>query len=178
MKEQINRFARGVFEYEPPRLEVTDNTIYAVVDRNKAFDGAINVFERDNKPLKGVVYSDNDKVIIKDSAFAGSRATIKYTVDCGSALNGDVIEGAFHIVSNGGEKDIDFSFRVESGSYETSEGTVRNLFHFANLAQANPEEAIHLMELDDFEDVYLDEDMHLRCAYESLMKGKDLRNNL
>lgn len=178
MKEQINRFARGVFEYEPPRLEVTDNTIFAVVDRNKAFDGAINVFEKNNKPLKGIVYSDNDKVIIKDGAFVGSRATIKYTVDCGSALNGDVIEGAFHIVSNGGEKDIDFSFRVEPGSFETSEGTVRNLLHFANLAQANPEEAIRLMESDDFEDVYLDADMHLRCAYESLMKGKDLRNNL
>ena len=178
MKEQINRFARGVFEYNPPHLEVTENTIYAIVDRNKEFDGSISVYERDNKPLKGVVYSDNDKVILKESAFTGSRATIKYTVDCAGALNGDVIEGAFHIVSNGGEKDIVFSFRVESGSYETSTGTIRNLFHFANLAQLNPEEAITLMESNDFKDVYLNEDMHLRCAYESIMKGKDLRNNL
>ena len=178
MKDQINRFARGVFEYEPPCLEVTENSINTVVDRNKEFCGTLNIFEAEGKPLKGIVYSDNDKVILRESAFAGSRAVISYTVNCTGALNGDVIEGAFHIVSNGGEKDVDFSFRVEAGSYETSIGTVRNLFHFANLAQVNPEEAISLMEADDFKDVYLGDDMSLRCAYEGIMKGKDSRNNL
>ncbi len=178
MKDQINRFARGVFEYEPPRLEVTENTIHAVVDKNKEFQGTLDIYEACGKSLKGVVYSDNDKVILRESAFAGSKAVIQYTVNCAGALNGDVIEGAFHIVSNGGEKDVDFSFRVEAGSYETSLGTVRNLFHFANLAQVNPEEAISLMESDDFKDVYLGEDMPLRCAYEGIMKGKDPRNNL
>ena len=115
MKDQINRFARGVFEYEPPRLEVTENSINTVVDRNKEFCGTLNIFEAEGKPLKGIVYSDNDKVILRESAFAGSRAAISYTVNCTGALNGDVIEGAFHIVSNGGEKDVDFSFRVEAG---------------------------------------------------------------
>lgn len=178
MKDQINRFARGVFEYEPPRLEVTENTIHTVVDRNKEFCGTLNIYEAMGKSLKGIVYSDNDKVILRESAFAGNRAVIQYTVNCAGALNGDIIEGAFHIVSNGGEKDVDFSFRVEAGSYETSLGTVRNLYHFANLAQVNPEEAINLMEADDFKDVYLGDDMSLRCAYEGIMKGKDPRNNL
>lgn len=178
MKDQINRFARGVFEYEPPCLEIAENTIHTVVDRNKEFSGTLNMYEANGKPLKGVVYSDNDKVILRDNTFAGSKAVIEYTVNCAGALNGDVIEGTFHIVSNGGEKDVDFSFRVEAGSYDSSIGTVRNLFHFANLAQVNPEEAINLMESDDFKDVYLGEDMPLRSAYDGIMKGKDLRNNL
>lgn len=178
MKEQINRFARGVFEYNPPVLEVSDSRVCAVVDKNRAFNGVLNVFEREGRPLKGVIYSDNDKVILKDRTFLGSKATIRYTVNCKGALNGDVIEGAFHIVSNGGEKTVDFSFRVEAGAYETSVGMVRNLFQFANLAQVNPDEAISLMESDDFEDVYLGEDMKLRCVYEGIMKGRDSRNNL
>ena len=135
MKDQINRFARGVFEYEPPCLEIAENTIHTVVDRNKEFSGTLNMYEANGKPLKGVVYSDNDKVILRDNTFAGSKAVIEYTVNCAGALNGDVIEGTFHIVSNGGEKDVDFSFRVEAGSYDSSIGTVRNLFHFANLAK-------------------------------------------
>ncbi|MGN0375143.1 MAG: DUF5717 family protein [Butyrivibrio sp.] len=178
MKEQINRFARGVFEYNPPVLEASESTVYAVVDRNRKFNGMLNIFEQEGKQLKGVIYSDNDKVILNDSTFLGNRVTIRYSVNCKGALNGDVIEGAFHIVSNGGEKDIPFSFRVEAGSYDSSAGTVRNLFHFANLAQKNPEEAITLMEEDDFKDVYLGDDMHLRCIYEGIMKGKDSRNNL
>lgn len=178
MKDQINRFARGVFEYNTPVLEVTEDNICAVVDRNRKFNGVINIFERNKKQLKGIIYSDNDKVILKDSTFLGSKITIRYTVNCKGALNGDVIEGAFHMVSNGGEKDVTFSFCVESGSYETSLGNIRDLSGFANLAENNSEEAVSLMEAPDFEEVYLGEDMQLRCAYEGIIKGKDPRNNL
>lgn len=178
MKEQINRFARGVFEYNPPVLEIADSSIYNVVDKNRDFYGSINIFERDGKQLKGVIYSDNDKVILRDSTFLGSNATIRYTVNSKGTLNGDVIEGAFHIVSNGGEQSVSYSFKVESGAFESSVGTIRNLSQFANLAQANPDEAITMLESDDFEDVYLGGDMQLRCVYEGIMKGKDLRNNL
>ncbi len=178
MKEQINRFARGVFEYNPPVLEVSDSRVYAVVDKNRDFYGVINIFEPEGKQLKGVIYSDNDKVILRDSTFLGSRATIRYTVNSKGALNGDVIEGTFHIVSNGGEKAVSYSFRVEAGAYESSAGTIRNLFQFAGLAQANPDEAVAMLESDSFEDVYLGDDMHLRSIYEGIMKGKDSRNNL
>ncbi len=178
MKEQINRFARGVFEYEPPVLETTESNIYAVVDKNRQFEGSITIFERNGKNLKGVIYSDNDKVILKEDTFAGDRTTIGYTVKCKGALNGDVIEGSFNIVSNGGEDKVPFSFRVEAGSHDTSEGTIRNLFHFANLARTNADEAISLMESEDFEDVYLDDSLPLRCVYEGIIKGRDSRNNL
>ena len=91
MRDSINRFARGVFEYEPPCLEVTENSIHTVVDKNKEFCGMLNIYEPSGKSLKGIVYSDNDKVILRESAFAGNQAVIQYTVNSAGALNGDVI---------------------------------------------------------------------------------------
>lgn len=178
MKDQINRYARGVFEYEPPVIELRDSSIYAVIDKNRTYTGHIVFAERSGRKLKGVIYTDNDKVLIKENSFFGEKISIEYTVKCDKALGGDVIEGIFNIVSNGGEAAIPYSFRVEAGSHDTSVGVVRNLFHFANLAQTNAEEAVSLFEADDFEDVYIGDDMTLRCIYEGLSKGSDSMVNM
>lgn len=178
MKDQINRYARGVFEYNPPVIEVKENSIYAVVDKNRGYSGSINISVGDERTIKGIITTDNDKVVLDSGTFVGNRVAIGYSVSCQGALNGDVIEGNFDIVSNGGQKRIPYSFRVEAGSYDSSAGVVRNLFQFAALAQNQPEEALKLFEADDFMDVYIGDDLPLRCIYEGLMKGSDVENSL
>lgn len=178
MKDQINKFARGVFEYEPPVLEVSETSVYAVVEKNREYEGYLHIYERTGKDLKGIVYSDNDKVIIYDSSFSGSKGTIPYSVKCKGALNGDIIEGSFRIISNGGEEHVPFSFRVEAGSHDSTAGVIRNLFHFTNLAQTDAEEAVTLFAAEDFEEVYIGDDLQLRSFYEGMQKGRDPRNNI
>ena len=100
MKNQINRYARGVFEYNPPVLELKDNSIYGVADRMNGFEGVLRFGERQGQKLRGVVYSDNDKVCIGQQSFSGSDIEISYTVNCDRASEGDIIDGNFYIVSN------------------------------------------------------------------------------
>ncbi len=178
MRDQINKFARGVFEFEPPVLEVTEASIYAVVAKNIEYKNNIHIFERNQKELKGIIYSDNDKVVLEDNHFLGCEIIIPYSVKCKGALNDDVIEGAFHIICNGGEEQIPFSFRVEAGSFNSSVGVIRNLFHFTNLAQTNIEEAVDIFEKDDFENIYIGDNLQLRCVYEGLCKSKNVQNNI
>lgn len=178
MKEQINRYARGVFEYEPPVIEAKESSIYAVIDKNRAYTGHIVFYGQDGRKLKGVIYTDNDKVVLKENSFMGDRISIEYTVRCDGSPGGDVIEGAFNIVSSGGELTVPYSFSIEAGSHDTSAGTVRSLFDFASLAQTNAEEAVSLFEEDDFEDVYIGDDMTLRCIYEGLSKGSSPMANM
>ncbi len=178
MKEQINRYARGVFEYEPPAVELKDSSIYAVVDKNRGYKGYVAFSGSRGSSLKGIIYSDNDRVVLSETSFSGENISIEYTVKCDKALNGDIIEGAFNIVSNGGECTIPYSFRIEAGSHDTSVGAVRNLFHFASLAQTNAEEAVNLFLADDFEEVYIGDDMTLRCIYEGLSKGGEPMVNM
>ena len=127
MKNQINRFARGAFEYSPPILEVLENNISEAVERNKEFSGTINIIEKEGRELKGIIYSDNEKVTLKNSTFSGSKVSVRYTVNSKGTISGDVIEGAFHIVSDGGEKAVYFSFRVEADSFDTSIGAICEL---------------------------------------------------
>ena len=178
MKEQINRYARGVMEYDPPKVTAEENSIFAVVDKNREFKGELRLHEADGRNIKGIVYSSNDQVIIDDGAFFGSNVSIKYYVKSDDAVNGDIIEGVFNVVSNGGEITIPYSFRIEAGSHDTMTGQVRNLFQFAQLVQNNIDEAVTLFEADDFKEVFLSEDLSLRCVYENLERGNDVRNNI
>ncbi|MCM1308604.1 MAG: DUF5717 family protein [Butyrivibrio sp.] len=174
MKEQINRYARGVFEYEPPTIEAKESSIYAVIDKNREYTGSLVFFSGNGEKLKGIIYTDNDRVVLKETSFLGERISAEYSVRCAKAMNGDFIEGVFNIVSNGGELAVPYSFRIEAGSHDTSVGTVRNLFDFASLVQTDAEEAAALFEAEDFEDVYIGDDMTLRCIYEGLSKGRDV----
>lgn len=178
MKDQINKFARGVFDYEPPMLESEEGSVCRTVYRNKDYFGRLRFFERNGKELRGIVYSDNDKVVIRNNTFLGSDATIEYSVKGKGTPCGDVIEGHFSVVSNGGEEIIPFSFRVEAGAFETSIGQVKNLFHFTNLAQTDIDEAMSVFESEDFEDIYIGEDAAKRCIYECLSKGDNTRNKI
>ena len=178
MKEQINRYARGVMDYDPPKVIADENSIFVVVDKNREFKGELRLHEADGRNIKGIVYSSNDQVIIDDGTFYGNSVKVVYYVKSDDALNGDIIEGEFNVVCNGGEITIPYSFRIEAGSHETMTGQVRNLFQFAELAQNNIDEAVTLFEADDFKEVFLSEDLSLRCVFENLERGNDVRNNI
>ena len=79
MKDQINRFARGVFEYNSPVLEVLEKDINETVDKNREFNGAISFVEKEGGNLKGIIYSDNDRIVLKDNTFlnALSKASLQ-----------------------------------------------------------------------------------------------------
>ncbi len=175
MRNQINRYARGVFEYNPPVLELKDNSIYGVADRMNGFEGVLRFGERQGQKLRGVVYSDNDKVCIGQQSFSGSDIEISYTVNCDRASEGDIIDGNFYIVSNGGEGTVPFSFRVGTVSFGSSAGPVKNLFGFAELAQGNEAEAIKIFQDKGFENAFLGDDLTLRSVYQTLNKGNDAR---
>ena len=45
MKEKINRYARGVFEFDPQKVVTDENNIFAIVDKNKEFKGTFCIYE-------------------------------------------------------------------------------------------------------------------------------------
>lgn len=178
MKEKINRYARGVFEFDPQKVVTDENNIFAIVDKNKEFKGTFCIYEEKGRELKGLVYSGDDRVRIAERSFIGSRVNIDYCVESADSDDGEVIDNCFYIVSNGGELTIPYSFRIEAGCYEAGDFEIRNLDQFARLAQDDNEEAITLFEADDFRDIFLMKDLSLCCVYDNFEKGIDVRNNI
>lgn len=178
MKEQINRYARGVFEYEPLLAEVFPPAVSGVVWKNQVFTGTLRIKERFNREIKGLIYSTNNRIHIVNTQFVGTDSTIGYTVDTTGIEAGDRLTGFFRIVTNGGEEQIPFEFGIEAGAYESELGDVKNLFHFANLAQTNPAEAVKLFTMPEFSSVFLKDDLSMSKLHDQLLLGSDIKTAL
>lgn len=178
MKEQINRYARGVFEYEPLLAIVEPSSVSEVVLKNQDCTGKLNIREQRGRELKGIVYSTNNRIHIVNSQFIGSESTIEYTIDTEGIEPGDRLIGSFQVVTNGGEEHIPFEFGVEAGAYESELGDVKNLFHFANLAQTNVNEAVRLFAMPEFSKVFLKDDLRTSRLHDQLLLGSDIKTAL
>ena len=102
MKEKINRYARGVFEFDPQKVVTDENNIFAIVDKNKEFKGTFCIYEEKGRELKGLVYSGDDRVRIAECSFIGSRDNIYYCVERADSDDREVIDNCFYKVINVG----------------------------------------------------------------------------
>ncbi len=178
MKEQINRYARGAFEYEPIAAVTEPQSISDAVWKNREYSGSFRISEIKGREIKGLVYSTNNRVIAKTDRFFGEKAVIAYTVNSEGIEAGDRITGAFVLVSNGGEIEIPYEFEVASGGYDSDNGEVKNLFQFASLAQNNVVQALKIFGTPDFNDVFLKGDLSLIKLRNELMVGADIKTAL
>lgn len=174
MKELIEKLARGVIEYDVPVLEVSVSEIDKKVHSEKAFKSSFTVFSSNDVPLKGFVYSSNENILIEDKTFAGKSQEIHFSIATDYINDGDEVVGEINVVSNGGEVVIPVSIKVESVTYTTSIGELKNLFHFANLVQMNYDEAITIFKSDNFSHIFLQDDFYLLSMYEGLKKSTSI----
>lgn len=171
MKDTINRYARGSFDYNPPVLEIAEVNIDEKIGINSIYCGKLRIKSVYGQQLKGIVSSSNHAVVMEKSTFVGVDNEVTYKVDTRGVGKGEKIEGRFNVVSNGGEASVPFSFRIVDNSVESSMGSLKNLFHFTNLVQTEPDEAYNLFVSDQFENIFLKDDLELRNRYELLLYG-------
>ena len=109
MRERINRLARGIVENRAPRLELKPERIEAVIPAGQVIRGEFGAASGNNLHIKGLVYSDDERVKVVTAAFGGLRSRIIYEVNTRYAEHGDEIKGSFYLVTNGGETEIPYS---------------------------------------------------------------------
>lgn len=178
MKEQINRYARGAFEYDPLFIQISPEAIEANVENNRIFRGRLHIVEAKLRTVKGIVYSLNDRVRVINDQFIGADNYIDYEVDAVGTTPKDELTGCFVIVSNGGEEKIPYNFHVEGGSFDSSMGNIKNLFHFTNLCQSEIHAAGELFAKPGFNDVFLSDDLYNRKLHDMLLDGTDIRTSV
>ncbi|MDD6035276.1 MAG: DUF5717 family protein [Lachnospiraceae bacterium] len=135
MKEKVERFAKGIFEYEQPELLLSEETLSISVSAGETFCGFFSVSNRDLSVMKGVLYSSNELLVLNDTGFVGAENEISYTVHAEYAAPGEVYRGEITIVSECGEIALPFVIKITPLSCMSSDGEVRDLYQFAGLAQ-------------------------------------------
>lgn len=193
MKEQINRYARGTFEYEPLSAVTEPEMIIATVKKNceqsegspghagaeessdTGYAGSVKISEIIGREIKGLLFSTNKRVRLSTDRFIGMENTVGYLVDVQGLAAGDFVEGSIVAVTNGGEVEIPFEFQVIAGSYNSQIGEISNLFQLANLAKVNQNEALGIFSDRFFSDVFLNGDLGLGKLRDELILGTDIK---
>ncbi len=177
MRERINRLAKGIIDIELPDLRLDPEELDETIVAGEVTRREIFISDANGLHIKGLVYSTNTRVRVGNAAFGGNRNHVTYEVD-GTHLNQeDIIEGAFFLVTNGGEKKIPYRFRV---CPEISGRTLTGLIKaedFGTIAKQDMDMALRLFEYRDFVEAPFMQDMHIRAIYDGL-KGHSNRPNL
>lgn len=177
MRERINRLARGIIDSETPKLLLKPERVEAVVQADEVIRGEIMVSSGNNLHIKGLAYSSHERVQIVNNAFGGLRNRIIYEVNSRFSEHGDVIEGSFYLVTNGGEREIPYSLRVQAGNSGETLGSLKTARDFGNLAKKDLEAALRMFEYQEFTQAPFMQDARIRTIYEGL-RGRTGRRNL
>lgn len=177
MREKINRLAKGIVDTEIPQLTIFPEQIDESVSAGEISRKELYITDAHGLHIKGLVYSTNVRVQVDHSSFGGSRNRITYEVDGTHLDSEDVIEGAFFLVTNGGERKIMYRFRVDRSASGRIIGGLKTAADFGELVRKDLDTALRLFEYQDFIDAPFMQDRHTRALYDGL-KGHSNRSNL
>lgn len=174
MKDKIERLAKGVFEYEQPEILLSEEMLSVEVSPGEVFCGVFSVGNREMSVMKGVLYSSDEVLQLKEHQFVGTENEINYTVDGTYLTVGEVRRGNITIVSEFGEVLLPFVIKVVPVCCVSSEGEIWDLFQFAGLAQSDWYEAKKIFSDERFVTTVLDDREEAATLYRQLRKSRSV----
>ena len=173
MKEKIERFSKGIFEYEQPETVLSQDVLTIFIPEGETQTGSFVISNSENTPMKGLLYSSSGILRLGTGAFSGISNEITYEVNCRHMEQGEKVEGRIDIVSDCGERQLPFTITVLKTNCNSSVGNISNFFSFQSLAQTNWNEALELFDGREFHDAVIKNDSVLKSAYETLKASPD-----
>ncbi len=167
MREIIDKLLHGEYEYAQRSLDFSTARVELSIGPDEMSEGTFTIFGPENRPCYGSITSTDIRMEVLTPKFSGSPYEASFRFDGTGLHGGDVLQGEFRIISNRGEYILPFVVIVRPMHIASSLGDIKNLFHFANLAKTNWEEAVDLFYSRDFISVFKGTD----SQYESLYRG-------
>ena len=158
-------------------LEFSCRSIEIDTTPGERVEGSFIIYATD-RYAEGSICSSDTRVRLIVAEFSGQESVVQYYFEGAAAEVGNFIKGEFAVISNYGEYTIPFRINVQKPLLECSLGTLKNLFHFTNLAQANWEEAVELFYSPDFPTIIHKNDRNAYMAYAGLSRYSENRQNI
>ena len=161
----------GLLDFSCPRIELS---LYA----DTVTEDFFTIYGSEGRVTEGYVVSSDLRMECLTQSFGGSRDEIHYRFDSQGMEVGEEVKGAFNIISNQGEYYLPFSVTITPETVVSSMGSIKNLFHFTNLAKSNWDEAVKLFYSVEFEAVFEGNDRQHYAAYKGLSAVKGNEHNV
>ncbi len=178
MQKVINQIMEENFDYENGSLDFSCAKIEISLNRGEVYEGSFRIYAVQGQFTNGTVLSSDLRMECLTKEFIGCDEEILFCFHGENLEEGDVVKGNFYVISNQGEYYLPFVVSVEHALLESSIGAVRNLFHFANLAKSNWQEAVKLFYSPGFKSVFSGGDAQYAEDYRALSVYEGSEQNM
>lgn len=168
MKEILNNILEGKFAYDNGFLKFSESRIEITLKAGEDFAGSFRISGKPGFVTEGSVYTSDAGMECLTKEFSGGAEEIGFVFHGKGMEAGDVLKGNFYIVSNQGEYELPFVVMAAAEGASSSLGTVKNLFHFANIAKSSWKEAVKLFYSPKFGTVFSGGDKKYAGLYRGL----------
>lgn len=144
MQEIIDQILEGNFDYENASLDFSCTKIEIALQERQDYEGSFRILSTSTALTTGYIHSSDLRMECLTPEFSGADEEILFCFHGENMEEGDVIKGDFTIVSSNGEYYLPFVVTMEHAVLDSSIGPIKNLFHFANLAKSNWQEALKI----------------------------------
>ena len=162
---------------KPEYLEISCQNIEFSAELGEIVEDSFAIHAAD-KYTEGKIYSSDTRMRVYENAFSGEETQVMYCFDGTSAEAGSSIRGEFVLITNRGEYVIPYRVSVQKPRLESSLGTIKNLFHFTNLAQTSWEEAVALFYARNFASILHRSDKNAVMSYTGLARSEGNEQNV
>ena len=178
MQDAVERILEENFNNDLHSLDFSSPVIELSLNEGENYEGSFTIFGPDNEVTEGTLSSTRLRMQCLVREFSGPKEEIPYFFDSSGMTEGETLKGEFRIISNQGEYYIPYSVTIVSGTLESELGNIRNLFHFANLARTNWDEAVSLFYSEKFERILSGADRQYYSIYKGLSGGAKREQNV
>ncbi len=168
MREIIDRILEGNFDYENGSLDFSCAKVEINIPAGSVYEGSFHIHSTSGVLTDGYISTTDLRVECITTTFSGYDEEIAFRVHGEYMEEGEVVKGAFNVISNHGEYYLPFVVSIEHTILNSSIGTIKNLFHFANLAKSNWQEAVNLFYTPSFSCIFTGSDAKVYDSYRGL----------
>lgn len=172
LREKIERFSKGIFEYNTPSIELSDDELGISIVAGTTYKGSFSIKNSHSTMIKGVLYSSSKFFTLCTKKFQGTNVVIDYEIHGSKFRQGDIIKGFITIVSNCGEVKLPFIINMEAPFFDSTLGKMKDLFNFTNLAKIDMVQALKIFKQKEFPLVFLQHEAKYQALYKELIKSK------
>lgn len=164
LKRRMEQLINGRFEYEVPKLILSDEKIEINTRERENPRGQLYIGTEEDIKMKGMVSVTNARIAVSSDRFSGTSVQLLYGVDVTGLAAGDICEGEICLSTSIGEYRVPVCVRVQEAVVQTASGRIQTLDDFTQLAKTDIREAfrlytnpafLHLLESDAPEQITL-----------------------
>ena len=178
MKEIVEQLVKGKYYSSERKLDFSTSRVELTVSAGEVVEGSFTIFGPEGKLVVGEVTSTDIRMEILTNELSGSPYEVAYRFNAKGLSKGDVLQGDFRIISTQGEYFLPFVVSVRLDHIASSLGDIKNLFHFANLAKTDWNEAVDLFYSHEFISIFSGNDNQYESLYRGLSEIKGSHQNV